>query len=366
VTLKITIVHEWLSTFGGTERILTELLHIYPQADVFALTYSAQNFGDTVLENKKINTSFLQKIPNVQNLYRKLLPLMPLAVESLNVKKYDLVISLSHAVAHGVKTHKNQKHISYILTPMRYAWHMRDDYLRLHKLNKPLIHSAAQLTLRLLRQWDKKTSSRPNHLLSISHWTTKQIAQAWNRESHMIYPPVDVKRFTSAKERDNFYLLVSRLVPYKMSVEIVKAFNELGLPLIVVGDGPDIEELHKIAKENIQLMFYQPDDVVTDLMNRAKAFVYMATEDFGIAMVEAQAAGCPVIAYYKGGASEIVKDGETGLLFKEQTSQSLIEAVKQFQSMKLNSQAAVENAARFSSERFRHEFTSYVDAAFKK
>lgn len=358
--MKIAIVHEWLNALGGSERILIEALNLYPQADVFALTHFPKNFINTPLENIKVKTSFLQKIPNVENLYRKLLPLMPFAIESLNVQDYDLVISLSHAVAHGAKTHKNQTHISYISTPMRYAWHMRDDYLRLHKLNQPLIHSAARLTLNLLRQWDKTASSRTDFFIANSHWTASHIKEAWKRNSQVMYPPVDVKRFSPAKERDNFYLLVSRLVPYKMSVEIVKAFNELKLPLIVVGDGPDIAKLHKIAKENIKLMLFQPDEVVTDLMNRAKAFVYMATEDFGIAMAEAQAAGCPVIAYYKGGASEIIKDRETGLLFKEQSSASLIEAVNQFERMKFSIKAASDNAARFSAERFRDEFASFV------
>lgn len=360
--MKIAIVHEWLSTLGGSERILIEALKLYPNADVFALTHFPKNFLGTPLENIKVKTSFLQKIPNVQNLYRKLLPLMPFAIESLDVSQYDIVISLSHAVAHGVKTHKQQKHISYISTPMRYAWHMRDDYLRLHKLNKPLIYTAANLTLNLLRRWDASASSRTDSFIANSNWTATHIKHAWNRESKVIYPPVDVKRFKPASTRDEFYLLVSRLVPYKLSIEIVKAFNELNLPLVIVGDGPDIKEIHQIAKENIKLMFFQPDEVVTDLMNRAKAFVYMATEDFGIAMAEAQAAGCPVIAYYQGGASEIVKDGETGILFKEQASRSLIEAVRQFESMKLKSNAAlcVENAARFSSERFREEFSKHL------
>ncbi|MBL8090298.1 MAG: glycosyltransferase [Anaerolineales bacterium] len=360
MTLKIAIVHEWLSTLGGSERILIELLNLYPQADVFALTHFRENFVNTPLENIKVQTSFLQKIPNVKNLYRKLLPLMPLAIESLDVSKYDVVISLSHAVAHGVRTHKNQKHISYISTPMRYAWHLQDDYLRLHNLNKPVIYPLAKVILNFMRSWDKRASSRTDFFVANSHWTASHVKEAWNRESQVIYPPVDVKRFAPAKEQENFYLLVSRLVPYKLTPEIVKAFNELKLPLIVVGDGTDIEILRKIAKDNIQILGYQPDEVVTDLMNRAKAFVYMATEDFGIAMAEAQAAGCPVIAYYKGGASEIVKDGETGLLFKEQTSVSLIEAVRKFESMKLNSKAASDNAARFSSERFREEFVKIV------
>ena len=358
--MKIAIVHEWLSTLGGSERILTEVLGLYPQADVFALTYFPKNFTGTPLENKKIKTSFLQKIPFVESSYRKLLPLMPLAIESLNVQDYDLVISLSHAVAHGVKTNKNQIHISYISTPMRYAWHMQDDYLRLHNLNKPVIYSIAKVVLNMLRRWDRFASARTDSFIANSKWTASHIRQAWNRDSQVMYPPVDVKRFSPAKQRDDFYLLVSRLVPYKMCVEIVKAFNELKLPLLIVGDGLEMSQLIKIAKENTQLLGYQPDQVVTDLMNRAKAFVYMATEDFGIAMAEAQAAGCPVIAYTKGGASEIVIDGETGLLFKEQTSRSLIEAVNQFEKMKLNSKAAVDNAARFSSERFRDEFVKIV------
>lgn len=358
--MKIAIVHEWLSTLGGSERILVEALNLYPQADVFALTHFPKNLINTPLENIKVKTSWLQKIPKVENLYRKLLPIMPLAIESLDVRKYDLVISLSHAVAHGVKTHKNQKHISYISTPMRYAWHMRDDYLRLHKLNKPLIHSAAHLTLNLLRRWDRFASKRTDSFIANSKWTASHIKEAWNRDAQVMYPPVDVKRFKPAEKREDFYLLVSRLVPYKMSVEIVKAFNELKLPLVVIGDGTDIEIIQKIAKENIKILGYQPDEVVTDFMNRAKAFVYMATEDFGIAMAEAQAAGCPVVAYCKGGASEIVKDGETGLLFKEQSSASLVEAVNRFEQMKFDSQIIIENAQRFSVERFRNEFVEFI------
>lgn len=354
------IVHEWLNTYGGSERLLTEILKIYPQADLYALMQNKKNLVGTPLQDQNVKTSFLQKVPRVEHLYRGLLPLMPLAIESVNVKKYDVVISISHAVAHGIKTHKNQIHISYVCTPMRYAWHLQDDYLNLHHLDKPIIGSAARLTLSLLRRWDKESASRADHLLAISNWIAQKIKQAWGQDSHVIYPPVDVKRFTPSKERDDFYLFVARLVPYKMTSEIIKAFNELKLPLIIVGDGSEMLKLRKLAKENVQLLGYQSDSVVTNLMNRAKGFVYMAVEDFGIAMVEAQAAGCPVIAYHKGGASEIIRDGETGLLFQEQSSRSLIEAVLKSQSLKLNSEAAHINAARFSSERFRDEFAKIV------
>jgi glycosyltransferase involved in cell wall biosynthesis len=363
--MKVAIVHEWLSTFGGTERLLAESLRLFPHAEVFALTHFPANFQNTPLEDLHPRTTFLQKIPRIERHYRKLLPLMPLAIESLDVSDYDLVLSLSHAVAHGVKTHDRQTHISYISTPMRYAWHMRDDYLKLHGLTNPLVRFAANGTLSLLRRWDASASARSDSLIANSKWTASHIREAWKRDAQVIYPSVDIERFMPSDRREGYYLLVSRLVPYKLGIEIVKAFNILGLPLIIVGDGPEFKSVQKIAKANITLMGYQPDSVVTELMNKAKAFVYMATEDFGIAMVEAQAAGCPVIAYYKGGASEIVRDGETGLLFKEQTAESLAETVVKFETMNLNSKAAVDNAARFSSERFRREFSEYTEKNMK-
>lgn len=358
--MKVAIVHEWLNIYGGSERLLSEILKIHPQAQIHALIHNKQNLLGTPLEGLPVNTSFMQRIPRVEHLYRGLLPLMPFAIEHMNVRDFDVVLSISHAVAHGIKTHKDQIHISYVCTPMRYAWHLQDDYLNLHQLDKPLLGSAARLTLNLLRRWDRAAAPRADHLLAISHWTAQKIQQAWGRDSQIIYPPVDVQRFSAAKEREDFYIHVSRLVPYKMTAEIIKAFNRLKLPLIIIGDGPEMPRLQKLAGENIKLLGFQPDTVVAEMLSCAKAFVYMATEDFGIAMVEAQAAGCPVIAYYKGGASEIIRDGETGILFKEQTAESLAEMVIKFETMRLNSKAAVENAARFSSERFRQEFSYQI------
>lgn len=359
--MKLGIVHEWLNIYGGAERLLADILDVYPKATLHALIHNKQNLIGTPLEGHNVKTSFLQNIPRVEHLYRGLLPLMPLAIESMNVREHDVVLSISHAVAHGVKTRKHQTHISYVCTPMRYAWHLQDDYLHLHHLDKPLLGAAARLTLSLLRRWDKSSASRADHLLAISHWTAQKIKQSWNRESKVIHPPVNVERFSPGKYRDDFYIHVSRLVPYKMTAEIIKAFNELNLPLVIIGDGPEMPHLQKLAMENVKLLGHQPDDIVTNLLNHAKAFVYMATEDFGIAMVEAQAAGCPVIAYGRGGAAEIVRDGETGLLFQEQTSCGLSEAVRQSQGMKLNSKAAQENAARFSRDRFKMEFSTYFE-----
>ena len=360
--MKLAIVHEWLNIYGGSERLLSEILSLYPQADLHALIHNKQNLVNTPLERQSVKTSFMQNIPRVEHLYRGLLPIMPFAIESMNIRKYPIVLSISHAVAHGIKTSQDQIHISYVCTPMRYAWHLRDDYLHLHHLDKPIIGAAARLTLSLLRRWDRESASRADHLLAISHWTAQKIKQAWGRDSQVIYPPVDVDRFSPAQERGDFYLHVARLVPYKMTAEIICAFNQLKLPLIIVGDGPEMPRLQKLANDNIKLLGHQPDEVVTDLMNRAKAFVYMAVEDFGIAMVEAQAAGCPVIAYARGGAAEILLNGETGLLFQEQTAESMIEAVLHPQNKKIKSMAAhaTRNAARFSSKKFREEFLAYI------
>jgi glycosyltransferase involved in cell wall biosynthesis len=361
MALKTAIVHEWLNTYGGSERLLAEILALFPRAHVHALIYNKKNLAGTPLAGRAVRTTFLQRIPRVGDLYRGLLPLMPLAAESMDLRDYDLVLSISHAVAHGVKTRATQLHISYVCTPMRYAWHLQEDYLRLHRLDKPILGSAARLTLRLLRRWDRSAAARADHLLAISQWTAGRIQQAWERQSRVIYPPVDVERFSPAKERGDYYIVVARLVPYKMISEIILAFNEMRLPLVVVGGGPEMPRLQKLAKDNVKLLGHQPDAVIADLLNRARAFVYMAAEDFGIAMAEAQAAGCPVIAYGKGGAAEIVRDGETGVLFQEQTAGGLIGAVTRFESMKFNGNAAHENADRFSRERFKKEFSTYFE-----
>lgn len=361
---SLAIVHEWLTSFGGSERLLTEILRLYPAADLYALMHHARSFRDTELAGRKVTTSLMQVLPGVQKYYRYLLPLMPIAAGRMDLHGYRAVLSISHAVAHAVPTGKDQTHIAYICTPMRYAWHLEDNYLDAHRLNGSVRGWLARTLLRQMRAWDYRAAQQDNHLLAISNWTASQIKRYWGREAQVIHPPVDVERFAPAKEREDFYLLVSRLVPYKMAYQIVSAFNRLTLPLVVVGNGPELARISKIAGSNIKLLGYQPDSIVTDLMNRAKAFVYMAIEDFGIAMAEAQAAGCPVIAYDRGGAAEIVRDGETGLLFREQTAGSLMEAVNRFESRasRFNRQAARQNAMRFSRERFRAEFTGFVDS----
>lgn len=358
----IALVHEWLNVYGGSEKLLAEILAMHPRAELHALIHNARNLKGTPLEGRAVTTTYLQKIPRVEHLYRGLLPLMPLAIESLNVRDHRVVLSISHAVAHGVKTSPNQTHISYVCTPMRYAWHLQDDYLRLHRLDKPLLGFAARVTLGALRRWDASAAARADHLLAISAWTATRIRAAWGREVRVIHPPVDVDRFDSSKPREDFYLVVSRLVPYKMTALIVDAFNRLKLPLLVVGDGPELPRLQKLAGATVKLLGHQPDEVVADLMSRARAFVHMAVEDFGIAMVEAQAAGCPVIALRKGGAAEIVKDGETGALVESQSVEALLEAVSRDRSgrTRWDASAMRANASRFSRQRFHEEFAAFM------
>lgn len=360
---SLAIVHEWLTTFGGAERLLIEILKIYPEASLHALLHHAPSFKRTPLAGRKVTTSLMQFLPAVQKYYRYLLPLMPIAVKRMNLRGYKVVLSISHAVAHAVPTGKDQVHIAYVCTPMRYAWHLEDNYLDAHRLNGWVTGWLARTLLRQMRAWDYRAAQRDNRLLAVSNWTASQIERYWKREARVIYPPVNVERFAPEKERDHFYLFVSRLVPYKMGYQIAEGFNRLGLPLVIIGDGPEFARISKIAGPNIKLLGYQPDSRVTDLMNRAKAFVYMAIEDFGIAMAEAQAAGCPVIAYGGGGAAEIVRDGETGLLYREQTTESMMEAVRQFESRAsgFDGQFARQNAMRFSTSRFREEFTSFMN-----
>ncbi len=359
---NLAIVNEWLNVYGGSERLLAEILALHPQAKLHALILNAHNLRGTPLEGRAVTTTFLQKIPRVEDLYRGLLPLMPLAIESLDVRGYPVVLSISHAVAHGVKTTRDQIHISYVCTPMRYAWHLQDDYLRLHRLDKPLLGLAARVTLGLLRRWDASAAARADRLFAISHWTAQRIRDAWGREARVIHPPVDIERFDPTQDREDFYLVVSRLVPYKMTALVVEAFNCLDLPLIIVGDGPEMPRLKRLARENVKLLGHQSDEVVADLMSRAKAFVHMAVEDFGIAMVEAQAAGCPVIGFASGGAAEIVRDGETGALVPAQSVEALVETVTGFRSRakRWDAQAVRANSSRFSRARFREEFESVM------
>jgi glycosyltransferase involved in cell wall biosynthesis len=368
--MRYALVHEWLTpkATGGSELVVQEILK-YFDADIFALIDFESTNSDSYLYKRSIQTTFLQNFPLASSNIQKYLPFFPLAIEQLDIRDYDVVLSSSHAVAKGVLTSPHQLHICYCHTPMRYAWDLTYDYLNRSRAGKGLIGIYTRYLLHQLREWDVLSANRVDYFIANSRYTAGRIWRCYRRQSKVIYPPVDTNRFTFQAKKEDFFLTVSRLVSYKQVGLIVEAFNQLGLPLVVIGDGPELSALQQKAKPNITFKGKQPNEVVEEYMSKAKAFIYAACEDFGIAPVEAQACGTPVIAYGKGGALETVIDINnvpqlaTGLLFKEQSAKSIVEAVETFlQSQHLfNPESCSNQAARFSPEVFKNSYLSFVE-----
>lgn len=365
--MKTAIVHDWLVTFAGAEKALAEILSLFPDADIFSVVDFLDDEDRARLLGKRAATTFIQGLPKAREKYRSYLPLMPLAIESLDLSGYDLVISSSHAVAKGVVTGPDQVHVSYVYTPIRYAWDMEKKYLRWAGLEKGVKGWLARAALHYIRMWDRGAAAGPCRMAAISSFIARRIRHCYGREAAVIYPPVDVGHFTPREAKEDFYLTASRLVQYKNVELIVRAFSAMtDKKLIVVGDGPEMGRLASIAGRNVKLLGYQPDAKLRELMASARAFVFAAEEDFGIAPVEAQAAGTPVIAYGRGGARETVIPGETGLFFDEDTPAALSDAVRDFEGRKFSAARCRENAQKFSKERFREEFFAFVTSAVKE
>ena len=364
--MKIAIVHDWLDKYAGSERVLEQILELFPEADLFSLVDFLED--RSFIKNKKVHTSFIQKLPFSKRYFRYYLPLFPLAIESFDLLNYDLIISSSHCVAKSVKKHNPQTHISYVHTPVRYAWDLREEYLREAGLNKGIKKVLANLVLDYIKKFDLNTIDRVDYFIANSQFVRKRIRRIYGKDAKVIYPPVDVHKFKLNENKEDFYIVVSRLEPYKKVHLIVEAFTRIrDKKLIIIGSGSQMKKIKEIAGKNIEILGYQKDDVVKDYLERAKAFVYAAEEDFGIAMVEAQACGTPVVAFRKGGASEIVVEGKTGILFDVQSSETIIEAIKRLDMMydRLNLAEIRENALRFSKERFRKEFKDFVEEVLR-
>jgi glycosyltransferase involved in cell wall biosynthesis len=366
--MKIAFIHEWLTTYGGSEQVLEAMLELWPQAPVYTLVADPGGQCRHIIENREVHTSFIAKLPNAKKWYRNYLPFMPLAVEQFDLRDYDIVISCSHAVAHGVLTTPEQLHINYICIPIRYAWHLYFQYLEESGLNKGIKGWLARIGLHYLRVWDTSTINRVDQYIAISKWVAKNVAHTYRSPSHVIYPPVNINDFELCERKENFYLAASRLVPYKKMDIIVDSFKHLpNSKLVVIGDGPEFEKIKANAPQNVDFLGYQPFEKLKEKMQKSKAFIFAAEEDFGIVPIEAQACGTPVIAYGKGGALETVIEGETGIFFKEQTAKSLKEAIEKFEGLDTawNSQKIRENAERFSKERFQREFQQFVQKSWK-
>lgn len=363
----VAIVHEWFSTMAGSERVVEELCGLYPEADIFSLYANADVVKRSQwLRERKLTTSFIQRMPGVTNHFRWYLPLMPVAIEQFDMSPYSLVLSSNHAVAKGVIIGPDQLHISYVHSPIRYAWDMQHQYLRQSGLDSGLKSAVIKLMLHRIRMWDRHAAAGVDHFVANSKFIARRIEKVYRRHADVIYPPVSVSAFTVSAAKEGFYLAASRLVPYKRMDLIVEAFSAMPqYRLVVVGDGPEMAKLRAKAKANVELLGYQHFTNLQDLMQRARAFIFAAEEDFGITPVEAQACGTPVIAFGKGGALETVDaSGErpTGLFFGEQSVASICEAVDQFESCRdrFEPEQCRRNAERFSTERFRLEISKYI------
>ncbi|MEH1970811.1 glycosyltransferase [Nostoc sp.] len=373
--LKYALVHEWLTpkATGGSELVVREILN-HIDADLYALIDFESSNRESYLYKRQIGKTFLQHFPYARNGIQKYLPLWPLAIEQFDLRDYDVILSSSHAVAKGILTTSEQMHICYCHSPMRYAWDLTFDYLRYSKLGNGLPGWVTRYLLHRLRQWDVLSANRVDYFIANSQHTARRIWRCYRREATVIYPPVNIAEFPFLSEKEDFYLTVSRLVSYKQISLIVNAFNQLKRPLVVIGTGDEMKKIREMANSNIQILGWQPDNVVKKYMSRAKAFVYAACEDFGIALVEAQACGTPVIAYGAGGALETVRDIRscvdtgTGIFFRTQTEAALVEAVEKFEVYEgsFSSEYMRSHAAQFSPEIFADRYLDFVNKCNEK
>lgn len=362
---KIAVVHDFLYTYAGAERVLEQILNVYPEADLFSLFDFLPEGERQFIQNKPVKTSFIHRMPFARNNHRKYLPLMPLAIEQLDLSAYDIVISSSYVAAKGVITKPDQLHICYCHSPVRYAWDLQGQYLSQANLLTGLKSFFARAVLHYMRNWDVRSATGVDQFITNSDFVGRRVQKVYRRESKTIYPPVDVDAFALQTKKEDFYLTVSRLVPYKKIDLIVDAFAKMpDRRLIVVGGGPDFDKIKAKATPNVKVMGHQSFENLKAYMQRARAFVFAAEEDFGIVPVEAQACGTPVIAYGRGGVLESVIPGRTGIFFHEQTPDHIVDAINRFESMQWDPHVMRQNAMRFAAKRFRAELEHEVTSAW--
>ncbi|HBS5870277.1 glycosyltransferase family 4 protein [Klebsiella aerogenes] len=371
--LNVGIVADWFITYAGSEKVVAELIKSYPESHLYSVVDFLSSENKKYFQNKEITTTFIQRLPKAKKKYQTYLPLMPLAIEQLDVSKHDIILSSSHAVAKGVLTGPDQLHISYVHSPIRYAWDLQHQYLREAGLDHGLKGMIAKLILHKMRMWDYRTANGVDHFIANSQFIARRIKKVYGREADVIYPPVDVNRFLLNEDKEDYFFTASRLVPYKRIDLIVEAFSHMpDRKLVVVGDGPEMQKIKSKATANIEILGYQSNEVMQEHMRNAKAFVFAAEEDFGITPVEAQSCGTPVIAFGKGGSLETVRpfgvDNPTGILFDKQDIASVIDAVQKFETMQdqILPNDCRAHALKFSTERFNQEIAEYVNSKYSE
>ena len=364
--MKTAIVHDWFAGYAGSERVVESLTNIWKDADVFVLfNLLTPEEQKIVVKNKIPSTSFLQNWKSIRRNHRKYLPLFPYAIEQFDLTKYDLVISSSHAVAKGALTNSNQLHINYCHTPIRYAWDLTHQYLSEANLTTGLKGTVAKAILHYIRMWDASASNRVDYFVANSNYIARRIKKIYRRDAEVIYPPVDTNDFKLETNKENFYLTASRLVPYKRIDLIAEAFSHMpDKKLIIIGEGPEAEKIKSKSGMNVEFLGYQSREKLREYMQKAKAFVFAADEDFGIMVVEALSCGTPVIALNKGGTSETIIENQNGVLFNEQNPASISEAVKKFETVqdKFNPTDLHEYAEKFDRKVFERKIKNFVES----
>jgi glycosyltransferase involved in cell wall biosynthesis len=361
---KVALVHDWLTSIAGGEKVLQAIYEIYPGL-LHTLISDPKKLVGSIFEETSIQTSFIQKLPFSNRKFRTYLPLFPLAIEQFDLRSFDLILSSSHCVAKGVLSHSGQLHICYCHTPVRYAWDLSAEYLQDANLTKGIKGMFARMVLHYLRGWDVSSSHRVDHFIACSKYIARRIHKTYGRDAAIIYPPVDTAFFQPGSNREDYYLAASRLVSYKKIDLIVEAFSLLpNKKLIVIGDGPELKKIKEKATKNVEILGHQNNDQLRSYLQKAKAFVFAAQEDFGIMPVEAMACGTPVIALGKGGAKETILENKTGIFFSEQTPVQLIEAIKRFEEKEWDPDSIRTRAEIFGKERFKKEYASFVDMKY--
>lgn len=362
--MKVAIIYDWLVNYGGAERCLEIFHELFPEAPIYTSVYDKSKLPKS-FSDLDVRSSFINNLPFAKKRYRDYLPLMPIAFEQFDLNEYDLVLSLSHACAKGVIISPSTCHICFCFTPMRYAWDMYHEYINIENIGwfkKKII----PFIMSRLRIWDFVSSNRVDYFIAISSFIAERIKKYYKRDSRIIYPPIETSKFIPSDKIEDYFLAVSRLVPQKRVDIIVKAFNKLELPLKIIGSGRELDRLKKMSNSNIEFLGFQNEEKVAEYMSKCRALVFASREDFGIVPLEAQSCGRPVIAYGAGGTKETVIPGKTGILFYEQTTEAVIEAVRKFEQMTFDSRIIREFALKFDKVIFKEKIKNFIEEKFGK